>query len=117
MFIALLREREKSAGRAAASTGASVLLAASTASLQLEWAAPAIYGDRRQVVARDPDVSKSPVEPTERMGKHDRHDHDARTEEEHVLGLAEVEGPDSGDEQVADGQVEEPPKHVDRRGG
>jgi hypothetical protein len=39
--------------------------------------------------------------------RHDRHDQGARPEDEHVLGLAQVEAPGAADEQVADGQVEE----------
>jgi hypothetical protein len=47
------------------------------------------------------------VEPTKSAGKHDRHDQDARAEDEYVLGLAEIEAPNATDEQVSDGQVEE----------
>ena len=53
--------------------------------------------------------SRSAVEPTECMGKHDRHDQDARPEHDHVLGLTQIEVPDAADEHVAAGQVEEAP--------
>ena len=43
------------------------------------------------------------------MGKHDRHDQDARPEHDHVLGLTQIEVPDAADEHVAAGQVEEAP--------
>jgi hypothetical protein len=42
---------------------------------------------------------------------------DTSAEDEHVLGLSEIEAPNTADEQVAEGQVEEPPEHVDRRRG
>jgi hypothetical protein len=45
-----------------------------------------------------PDGSESPVEPAESTGKHDRHDEDARTEDEHVLVLAQIEAPDAAHE-------------------
>jgi hypothetical protein len=57
------------------------------------------------------------VEPTEATGKHDRDEHDTRPEDEHMAGPAQIEFPNATDEQVADGQVEETPKHecVSRR--
>jgi hypothetical protein len=55
------------------------------------------------------------MEPTASMRQHDRRDQDVRTEDEHVLGLADIEVHDAADEQVAEGQVEETPEDVDRR--
>jgi hypothetical protein len=51
------------------------------------------------------------------MGKHERHDQDARTKGEHVSGLSQIEGADTTDKKVADGKVEKPPQDVDYRGG
>jgi len=47
------------------------------------------------------------VEPCERVGKHERHDEDARPEDERVLGLAQIKAAHTTDKQVADGKVEE----------
>ena len=55
------------------------------------------------------------MEPTECTGSQDGHDRDARAEDEHVARLAQIEGPDAANEQVADGKVEEAPQDVDRR--
>src|ERR1019366_10801289 len=60
--------------------------------------------------------SQPPVEPSECAGKHYRHDQDARPEDEHVLGLAQIETADTADEQVADSQIEKAPQDIDRRG-
>ena len=49
------------------------------------------------------------MEPSERAGKHERHDEDARPEDEHVLGLAQIKAAHTTDQQVADGKVEEAP--------
>jgi hypothetical protein len=38
---------------------------------------------REVVLVSEPDISKAPVESTESAGEHDRHDQDARTEDEH----------------------------------
>jgi hypothetical protein len=57
------------------------------------------------------------VESTECTSQPERHDQDARPEDEHVLGPAQVEAPDAVDQRVADGQVEETPEDADRRGG
>ncbi len=53
--------------------------------------------------------SQSAVETGEGVGQHERHDQDARAEDEHVLILAQIEAADATDEQVADGKVEEAP--------
>ena len=53
--------------------------------------------------------SKAPVEPCERVGKHERHDEDSRPEDERVLGLAQIKAAHSTEKQVADGKVEEAP--------
>jgi len=53
--------------------------------------------------------SLPPVEPSECVGEHERHDQDARPEDEHVLGLAQIEAADTADEHVADCKVEEAP--------
>jgi hypothetical protein len=50
--------------------------------------------------------SQAPVEPCERLGKHERHDEDARPEDERVLGLAQIKAAHTTDKQVADGKVE-----------
>ena len=50
------------------------------------------------------------MEATESPGAHERHHHDAGAENEHVLVLAQIEAPDAADEQVADDEVEEPPR-------
>ena len=49
------------------------------------------------------------MEASECAGKHERHEQDARSEDEHVLGLAKVEAADPTDEQVADREVEQTP--------
>ena len=49
------------------------------------------------------------METSERVGKHDRHDEDARPEDEHMLGLAQIKAAHTADEQVADGKVEQAP--------
>jgi hypothetical protein len=59
--------------------------------------------------------SQSSVEPTKSTGEHDRHDQDARAKDEHVLGLAEIEIPYTANQQVGNGEVEEPPEHVHGR--
>jgi hypothetical protein len=41
------------------------------------------------------------VEPSEGTGKHERHGQDARPENEHVLGLVQIEAANTTDEQVA----------------
>jgi hypothetical protein len=61
--------------------------------------------------------SKSPVNPSECAGEHQRHDQDARSEDEHVLRLAQVEVADATDELMANGKVEEAPQDIDHRGG
>jgi hypothetical protein len=43
------------------------------------------------------------------MGKHERHDQDARPKDERVLGLAQIKAAHTTDKQVADGKVEESP--------
>jgi hypothetical protein len=60
--------------------------------------------------------SQPPVEPSESVREHERHDQDARPEDEHVPGVAQTEVADTTDEQVADGKVEEAPEDIDRRG-
>src|SRR5580658_1592126 len=63
------------------------------------------------------DGSKTAVEPTECTCEHDRHDEDAGRQGEHVLRLAQIEGPDAAHQHVSDGEVEKPPQHVDERRG
>jgi len=53
--------------------------------------------------------SQAPVEPCERVCQHDRHDEDARPEDERVLGLAQIKAAHTTHKQVADGKVEEAP--------
>src|SRR5271165_5918899 len=54
-------------------------------------------------VIGDSTRSQAPVEPSERVGKHQRHDEDARPEDERVLGLAQIKAAHTTDKQVADG--------------
>ena len=54
-------------------------------------------------------ASQSPVKPPERMGKHERHNQDARSENEHVLGLTQIEVADTTDEQVGNPKIEQAP--------
>jgi hypothetical protein len=54
-------------------------------------------------------VSQAPVELRKRVGKHDRHDEDARPQGERVFGLAQIKAAYTTDKQVADGKVEEAP--------
>ena len=56
------------------------------------------------------------MEPSETVGEHERHDQDARPEDQHVPSLAQIETADTADKQVADGKVEESPKDIDHRG-
>ena len=49
------------------------------------------------------------MESSECVGKQQRHDQNARPEDEHVLGFAQIKATDTTDEQVADGEVEEAP--------
>jgi hypothetical protein len=49
------------------------------------------------------------MEPSEIMGKIQRHDHDACPEDEHMSRTAQIEATDTTDEQVADGKIEEAP--------
>ena len=53
--------------------------------------------------------SQAPVEPCEGVGIHERHDEDARPEDERVLGLAQIKAAHTTEKQVADGKVEEAP--------
>jgi hypothetical protein len=53
--------------------------------------------------------SQTPVESCKRVGKHDRHDQDARPEDERVRGLTQIKGAHTTYKQVADGKVEEAP--------
>lgn len=54
------------------------------------------------------------MEPSESVRRHQRYDQDARPEDEHVLGLAQIEVADTTDEQVADGKVEEAPENINQ---
>lgn len=81
------------------------------------WFAP---NRRRRVAEADLlswQASQPPMEPPENAGKHQRHDQNTRPEDEHVPGIAQIEVADTTNEQVADGKVEEAPKHIDCRGG
>ena len=49
------------------------------------------------------------MEPSERAGKHERHDEDACPKDERVLGLAQIKAAHPTDKQVGDGKVEEAP--------
>ena len=49
------------------------------------------------------------MEPCERVGIQERHDDDARPEDERVLGLAQIEAAHTTDKQVGDGKVEQAP--------
>ena len=57
------------------------------------------------------------MQPCERVGKHERHNEDARPEDERVLGLAQIKVAHTTNQQVADGKVEEAPQDIDHRGG
>ena len=48
------------------------------------------------------------------MSEHQRHDQDARPEDNHVLGLAQIEAADSTDEQVGYDKIEEAPQDIDQ---
>jgi hypothetical protein len=61
--------------------------------------------------------SQPSVEPSEIVGKIQRHDQDARPEHQHVRGLAQIEAADTTNQEVSDGKVEEAPYHIDYRGG
>ena len=50
--------------------------------------------------------SHTPVEPCERVGKHERHNEDARTEDQRVLGLAQIKAANTTNKQVANGKVQ-----------
>ncbi|MGA7289183.1 MAG: hypothetical protein WBX02_13865 [Terriglobales bacterium] len=52
---------------------------------------------------------QAPVEPSERVGKHERHDEDAGPEDERMLGFAQIKAANTTDKQIADGKVEEAP--------
>ena len=52
---------------------------------------------------------ESAMKPAECFGEHERHEQDARTEDKHMLGLAQAEATDAADQHVADGEVEETP--------
>jgi len=54
-------------------------------------------------------ASQPAVEPTETVSKNERHDQDARPQDDPVQGLAQIEVADTTDEQVANGKVEEAP--------
>jgi hypothetical protein len=43
------------------------------------------------------------------MGKHERHNKDARPEDECMLSLAQIKAAHTADKQIADGKVEESP--------
>jgi hypothetical protein len=76
-----------------------------------------LHGDQLPIAVSGGDLdaieekagSQAPVEPCERVGKHERHDEDARPEDERVLGLAQIKAAHTTDKQVADGKVEEAP--------
>lgn len=53
--------------------------------------------------------SQPPVETSECASGHQRHQQDTCPEDEHVLGLPQIEAADTTDEQVADGKVEKTP--------
>ena len=48
------------------------------------------------------------MEPSERVGQHERHEQNARPQYEDMLGLTQIEAADTTDQQVADGKVEQP---------
>ena len=55
------------------------------------------------------DGSHPAVEASESSGQHERHEQDARSESEHVLGLAKIEAADPTDEHVPGRKVEQTP--------
>jgi len=57
------------------------------------------------------------VEAAECVGEHERHEQDARSEDQHMLGLAQIEVAYAADQKVSQAQIEEAPKDIDRRGG
>ena len=61
--------------------------------------------------------SQASVEPCECVGIQERHNDDARSEDDGVLGLAQIEAAHTTDKQVADGEVEEAPQDIDHRRG
>jgi len=65
---------------------------------------------------RERSGSHPSVEPPEPVGEIQRHDQYARAQDEHVLGLAEIEAADTADKQVGDGKIEKAPQDIDRRG-
>src|SRR5580704_11250234 len=66
---------------------------------------------------RRPRPSLSAVQRAEGAGKHERHDQDAGSKHEHVRSLAQIEGADTTDQQVADDKVKQAPQDVDDRRG
>ena len=51
----------------------------------------------------------APMEPSERMGKLQRHRQDARPEHEHVQGVVKIKAAHPADEQVGNSKVEKSP--------
>jgi len=49
------------------------------------------------------------VEATEYAGSHQRHEQNACPKDKHVPGIAQIEATHATDEQVGNGEVEEPP--------
>ncbi len=58
--------------------------------------------------------SQAAVQPAEGAGQHERNGYYASPKDEHMPGLAQLEGPHTADQHVADGQVKETPQDVDR---
>jgi hypothetical protein len=50
------------------------------------------------------------VEPTKSAGTHDRNEHNSRSEDDHVLGIPQLEPSHATHEQIADGQVQQTPQ-------
>jgi hypothetical protein len=56
------------------------------------------------------------VEASEREREIQRHEQNSGRKDEHLPGAAQVEVADATNEQVTDGEVQEAPKDVERRG-
>jgi len=54
------------------------------------------------------------VERSKSVGEHERHDQNARPEDERVSGVAQIEIADSTDEHIGHDKIEEAPKDIDQ---
>jgi hypothetical protein len=62
-------------------------------------------------------TSRSTVEPSERMGKHERHDQYSCAEDNHMACFTQIEGSNATDKNVSDSKIKEAPKDIDCRRG